>query len=488
MNRFIPRLFPAWVLVLLVLSFVGLQALTLTMASIFAAESTRTADLLRLAERTTSIVRTIAAQPVAPPARFLDEFRSATLAASIDGHAAIASPVATNDELAELEDILLAKLSSYGAKDLRIAKRSPRKAGQRSALFSNPDPSDAGPVEVGLSELSEDLSHTGELVASVQLADGRWLNLASAISPPPALFSLDNLYWYLLFGVCILLLCVWAIVQLTAPYRRLEAAVLRIGENIKAPPIPETGGRELRTVIRALNSMQGRLKDYVEEREHLAAALAHDLRTPLTRMKLRCEVPNGEQDMALMEADVRELENIVRSMLDYANESAGGETMERIELVSLVEALCDQFPQAHFAGEEEARASVVVAGRAVSLRRCLSNLIDNAIRHGGGATVAVEAHGGQVDVTVEDEGPGIPPDEIESVMKPFYRLERSRNRQTGGSGLGLAIAERVARGHGGSLRLKNRQAGGLRAILSLPVSAQGSAGAGDHSHSFGVTV
>ena len=474
MTRFVPRLFPAWVLVLLVLSFAGLQALTLTMASIFAAESTRTADLLRLAERTTSVVRAIAAQPGGPSARFLEEFRSATLAASIDERPAIASPVATNDEHAELEDILLAKLSSYGAKDLRITRHSVRKAGQHSALFSNPD-TEAGPVEVGLSELSEDLSHTGEYVASVQLSDGKWLNLASAVSPPPALLALDNIYWYLLFGFCILLLCVWAIVQLTAPYRRLERAVLRIGEDIKAPPIPETGGQELRTVIRALNSMQATLRDYVEEREHLAAALAHDLRTPLTRMKLRCEVPEGEGDLALMEADVRELENIVRSVLDYANESAGGEPVERIELVSLVEAVCDRFPKARVAGNEETREAVVVRGRAVSLQRCFSNLIDNAIRHGGGASVSVEARGGQAELVVEDEGPGIPDDEIGNVLKPFYRLERSRNRQTGGSGLGLAIADRVARRHGGSLTLENRVGGGLRAVLSLPMSVQGSA-------------
>jgi signal transduction histidine kinase len=200
-----------------------------------------------------------------------------------------------------------------------------------------------------------------------------------------------------------------------------------------------------------VNIMQSRLRDYVSDRENLAAALAHDLRTPLTRMKLRCELMRSSKDKQLLQGDIEQLEAIVASVI--------------------LATICDEVPTATVAPETEALHRVVISAHPVQLTRCLRNLVENAVRYGGAAQASVVDHGTTIEIHVDDEGPGIPQEKLAEVIKPFVRLEASRNQAFGGTGLGLAIAESIARSHGGSLILVNRQPRGLRATVSLPKAA-----------------
>jgi signal transduction histidine kinase len=214
--------------------------------------------------------------------------------------------------------------------------------------------------------------------------------------------------------------------------------------------------------------MQRKLQQYVSDREYLAAALAHDLRTPITRMKLRCELLGKTRNKSLLLTDLSELERITQSVVDFATLNTVEENVEQIDLVSLVDVIVDGFPRARISFEQPASGFLVVEAKPTAVRRGISNLIENAMRYADTAAVRIIETGEMVDIVVEDDGPGIPEEQLLNVVRPFYRLEDSRNRLTGGTGLGLAIVDEVARGHGGSLTLSNRSGEGLRAVLSLP--------------------
>jgi signal transduction histidine kinase len=277
---------------------------------------------------------------------------------------------------------------------------------------------------------------------------------------------MENLLFYVGVAFAIILLSLWAIRQLTGPYATLERAVKAIGEDLNRAPLAEAGSREARAAAGAINWMQSRLQDYVREREHLAAALAHDLRTPITRIRLRLELLKDAKLKRSLNGDLTEIEAITQSVVEFASNGFDGDEQERIDLVSLVEAVCDGFPQAKI-DSETAATRVVCSGRPIALKRCLANVIDNAIKYGGRATVSMMVNPRSVDVIVDDEGPGIPETSVEDVFKPFLRLEKSRNRQTGGMGLGLTIARGIARAHGGDIRMLRRPQGGMRVMLSL---------------------
>jgi signal transduction histidine kinase len=303
----------------------------------------------------------------------------------------------------------------------------------------------------------------------MKMADSGWINFIIRKSPETTPLTTENLYIYALVAIVPLIVCFWAIWQLVWPYRRLERAVRRLGEDFNAPPIHERGDYEVRSVIRAINAMQGRLKDHIAEREHLAAALAHDLRTPLTRMKIRCELSKS-QTVQLLRADIREIEHIVNSVLEFSRAESATAPRDKVDVVSLVQDICDNYPDAMLVSMPASHARAVVRANTTFLNRAVTNLVENAVRHAGSARASISASEGWVTISVEDDGKGIPPQELENVVKPFYRVETSRNKDTGGTGLGLAITDSVARSHGGRLGLANRPEGGLKAQITLPLA------------------
>jgi signal transduction histidine kinase len=256
--------------------------------------------------------------------------------------------------------------------------------------------------------------------------------------------------------------------RVTSPLSTLAAAAERLGRDVNAPPLAETGTAETRQASRAFNEMQTRLQSLIENRTRLLAAISHDLRTPLTLLRLRAENVENAAEREKMLATVAEMEAMIGATLQFARDEAASEPLRATDITALLQSCVDDLADAGHAVSMPASMPIVCDCRPTALKRALNNLLENAIRYGGRAHAAIESRPGGVTLTIEDDGPGIPEAELARVFEPFYRIEESRNRHTGGIGLGLSIAQSVVRSMGGDLMLSNRVEGGLRAIVRLP--------------------
>jgi signal transduction histidine kinase len=248
----------------------------------------------------------------------------------------------------------------------------------------------------------------------------------------------------------------------------VASAAERFGRDINAVPMPDSVPREVRAAAHAFNLMQSRLQRFVGDRDHLVAAISHDLRTPVTRLRLRAEFVDDAQQRGRMLEDLDEIETMTRSVLAFASETAQPEPRETVDLFSLLETLTDDTPNATFELAADLPARLAYPAQPVGLRRCIGNLIDNAVKYGRRARASLVLLPSEVRIRIDDDGPGIPPEETERMFQPFQRIDRSRNRETGGTGLGVTTARTVAHAHGGEILLTNREGGGLRAEIVLP--------------------
>ena len=256
----------------------------------------------------------------------------------------------------------------------------------------------------------------------------------------------------------------------TRPLQALATAAEELGRNVNRPPIPETGPIEVVRAARAFNTMQSRLADHLSSRTRLLAAMSHDLKTPITRLRLRSELMDDPKLRERYGHDLSELESMVQATLDFLRGIHDEEPAKAFDVMALLEALQADLQETGAEVTLEGHTDQPYAGQRQAIRRCLRNLLDNAIKYGGRANVRVADDAAALTIRIEDEGPGIPADQIEKVFEPFYRIESSRSRATGGTGLGLAIARQIARAHGGDVTLANRPDGGLEARLVLPTS------------------
>ncbi|ODU58268.1 MAG: two-component sensor histidine kinase [Comamonadaceae bacterium SCN 68-20] len=302
----------------------------------------------------------------------------------------------------------------------------------------------------------------------VQLRDGRWARFDTELPAAP-----DALPWRLVATLAVLLVAMlalsWVAVRwVVRPLHVLAQAAQSLGEDLGRPPLPEDGPREVRQAAQAFNTMQRRLASFIDERTRMLTALSHDLKTPLTRMRLRTELLDDDDARTRFAADLQEMEAMVTQTLDFMRGLGGHEARTPVDIDALLASLQSDNEAMGRAVAIEGRASAAFVGVPSLLRRALGNLVDNAVLYGGGATLRVDDTPGRLTLHVLDTGPGIPEAELERVFDPFYRLEASRNRATGGTGLGLGIARSIARLHGGDVVLRNRPGGGLDAALELP--------------------
>lgn len=310
--------------------------------------------------------------------------------------------------------------------------------------------------------------HLVMVSAQARLADGAVLTFRQALPEAPGDWPLRVLGLLALLAVVVALLSGWAVRRLTRPLAALADAADGLARNLDQPPLPEKGPQEVARAARSFNAMQRALKTYLETRAQALAGVSHDLRLPLTRLRLRLEqLPEGAARAAI-ERDVEEMDEMISGTLDYLRAGSDTEQAVKLNLVALLEGLAED---AEAAGAKVSLHGTAnpVAARPQGLRRCLANLIDNARRYGGGEIDVTLADGAaSVEIRIEDRGPGIPQEDRERVFEPYFRLESSRARHTGGAGLGLAIARAVARAHGGEVRVEAREGGGTRAIVTLP--------------------
>lgn len=308
----------------------------------------------------------------------------------------------------------------------------------------------------------------GSFQAAVRQPDGRWLEAAprrALIDPwaqrvmlvmAAALVAVTPLAW-------------WFARRIAAPITAFARAAERLGRDPDAPPLSVRGSTEVTAAAAAFNLMQERLKRYVSNRTTMIAAIAHDLRTPLTRLRFRIEAAPDELKPKLA-ADLDEMEAMISATLAFVQDATRTGERTKLEVSSLVETVMDEAAETGADAAVEHAERAVVDGDPIALKRLVANLVDNALKFGSSARGRVFAEAGMAVVEVDDDGPGVPEGDIERAFEPFQRLEGSRSRETGGAGLGLAVVRAIARGHGGEVTLLNRAEGGLRARVTLPLA------------------
>ena len=305
-------------------------------------------------------------------------------------------------------------------------------------------------------------------LVQVTLHDGTLVTFDSYLSPQEGSIPLRlGLTLLVLLGTVIVVSLI-AVRWVTGPLSALATAAEKLGRDIDRPPLEESGPVEVRRAASAFNLMQQRLSRFLSDRTRVLTAMSHDLKTPLTRLRLRMETVDDPVLREKIGKDLDEMQSMVTQTLDYMRDSSRSEATQQVDLMAMLETLQIDFRDTGHAVDIKGALAQPYVGRPLALRRCLTNLVENAIRYGGRATIELEDTAKQVVVRIVDDGPGMPDEELERAFEPFYRGERSRSRETGGTGLGLGIARNIARAHGGELVLKNRPGGGLEAHLSLP--------------------
>jgi signal transduction histidine kinase len=320
------------------------------------------------------------------------------------------------------------------------------------------------------------LPGTFSLVAQVALEDGTTAVFFARIPQEP-LSRLESLVPRLLLSLLIVFLLGATVVRmLTEPLKRLAGAAGDIGANPEGAPLEERGPEEVRHVIAAFNRMQARIRDYVLERTRMLGAISHDLKTPITRMRLRVELLPAPDLRAKFVRDLEEMESMVASTLEFFSGVDKEPRRQPVDVGALLESLCEDFRETGAAVSLSGAPLAPFSAQPQALRRCFGNLIENALCYGESANVEIEDDGASLRVRVRDHGPGIPQSELERVFEPYYRLDASRGRDRGGTGLGLSIARNIARWHGGDVRLRNAAEGaGLVAEVTLPRTASAAA-------------
>ena len=312
------------------------------------------------------------------------------------------------------------------------------------------------------------------MLISMRFPDGEWLNVHLRVRPMLPIPSGPTLVAFVLMMIGTTALVIWAVQQFSVPMRTLAQAAERLGLDVNAGPLPERGSAEAMKAAVAFNTMAARIRRFVQDRTFLLTAIGHDLRTPITRLKLRAEWMDDEEQQRKMLMDLDELEGMVAATLAFGRDDANAEAPTAFDMTELLRTILDEAGDArpHLADQisYEGPGHQVVQARPAAMKRALTNLVLNALNYGGGARVTQQPpRDGVLTILIEDEGPGIPASELDRVFEPFHRLEASRNRETGGTGLGLPIARNILRAHGGDVVLANRAGAGVKAIVTLPV-------------------
>jgi signal transduction histidine kinase len=308
-------------------------------------------------------------------------------------------------------------------------------------------------------------------VISIALGPDRWMNTALQNRPPRRLINPDGWISFFIAAIVISAIVAFALRRITRPLGQLSDAASRLGRGEAVEPLKEDGPADVRETIRAFNDMQQRLHKYVADRTQMLAAISHDLRTPITSLRLRAEMLDDDEARERMIATLSDMQKMVEATLAFAREEASTEPTRVTDLAALIEAVCEDLGDIGHSVSFAETGRLSYPCRPLALRRALSNLIDNAASYGAHAVVRLEATPDGPHIIIEDNGPGIPVADLERIFEPFVRLETSRSTETGGIGLGMAIARDIIRRHGGDITLTNRTEGGLRVEIDLPAVA-----------------
>jgi signal transduction histidine kinase len=420
---------------------------------------------LRLAQQISDIVQLLDSLPVADRRRVAALFSAPPLTVSLERPPIVEQeesedadfPVSMFKAMLKLslgEGAKVRVVRSAGAPDFALRRGPPGFQGGPHRMWGRGGPP-PGPY----------------FTVQIPLSDGTLVTFESGVVPQAVAVPLRVALTLLVLVGTVIAISLIAVRWVTEPLSRLAAAAERLGGNIHEAPMQEDGPVEVQRAAKAFNAMQQRLARFISDRVRILAAMSHDLKTPITRMRLRTEMLEDEAVRGKFERDLAEMESMVTQALEFMRDSSAEEPVAQVDLTALLETLQSDYREAGKSVEVSGRVAQPYVGRPLALRRCLTNLVENAVRYGEAATIEVEDGAREVVVRVRDRGPGIPDRDLEKVFEPFYRGEASRSRETGGTGLGLGIARNIARAHGGDIVLRNPPGGGLEAVLTLPRTA-----------------
>jgi signal transduction histidine kinase len=368
-----------------------------------------------------------------------------------------------NDALSQvIKDFLASQVQTNSSSALRVAVS----VSDASPLIGW-HPKGPGPM-MGRGPMMHGLGGFRDLQVAMPLPDGQWLTFATSLPDTGPAFSRQFLVSMAIMAIIILGVSFWAVRRITEPLASLAVAAEQLGRDVTAPPLPESGTIETRQASRAFNDMQTRLRSLIENRMRMLAAISHDLRTPLTLLRLRAENVEDTQERSKMLTTIGEMDAMLGSTLQFARDETVNEPRRPTDLAALLQSIVDDMSDAGIPVAMEAAEPIVYECRPIALKRAVTNLIDNAVKYGKSARATLKVTPKTIEIMIDDEGPGIPEIKLSRVLEPFYRVEDSRCRETGGVGLGLAIAQSIVQSHGGELALGNRPTGGLRASIRLP--------------------
>ena len=473
MSRFLPKsLFGQTVLILLV----GLVISHAVGAWIYAGareQAVRAIGGFAAAQRVANLSRLVDEAPVDWRPRLVAALSDPAFRVALTAQAPQLPPSDAEGAAKAVEDYVRQQLPDHPDRQVRVAVLAPPD-GPPGAPFEPRFDRRPPPGMMGGRGMMHGMMGFGPfggwrgLHVAVQLNDGQWLSFATALPQGAPSVSWQFIVSMALMGVIVLAVSVWAVRRVTAPLGLLAGAADRLGRDVAAAPLAETGSAEMQRAARAFNRMQERLRRLIESRTQMLAALSHDLRTPLTLLRLRAEevADAGERDKML--ATIAEMDEMIGSTLAFARDEVQAEPRRKVDIAALLASVVDDMADAGLPVTMTAAAAQIHDCQPGALKRALANLLDNAVKYGSRARAAIAAAIGGIEITVDDDGPGIPEAELAKVFQPFYRVEDSRSRDTGGTGLGLAIAQGIVQAQGGELTLANRPGGGLRATIKLP--------------------
>ncbi len=474
-KRYLPRsLFGRTLLVLLL----GLVVSNLIGAWIYAGareQAVRAIGGFAAAQRVANLSRLIDEAPADWRPRIAQALNDPTFHVSLSSQPPDPPPPSADGPAAAIRDLVLQQLPDWPNRQVRVVVSGPAGAAPGQPLDSRPVASQMNGMSgmmgnmMGPVSVDSNFGSWRTLEAAVKLSDGQWLTFATSLPQSGPAVSWQFIIALAIMGLIVLAVSAWAVRSVTAPLGLLATAADRFGRDVAATPLAEAGTNEMQTAARAFNRMQERLRRLIESRTQMLAALSHDLRTPLTLLRLRAEEVADPDERDKMLATIGEMNEMIGTTLAFARDEVRAEPRRRVDVAALLASVVDDMADAGLPVEMKSAAALVYDCQPSALKRAIANLLDNATKYGERGSASIVRAADAIEIAIEDEGPGIPEGEIPKVFQPFYRVEDSRSRDTGGTGLGLAIAQSIVQAHGGELTLANRAGGGLRACIKLPV-------------------
>jgi signal transduction histidine kinase len=442
-RRFVPDSILGWLVLILIAGLAASQALTALAHNMDRNEAIVEIEDLRAAERVATFATFLQHTAAVLRPSIAGSFSGPSMTVEVGNRSNVPEDAVVDRRLDHLARAISERLHGNDWQELRVAHTAP----------------------------TEDQKAKGQMPirTSIALRDGVWINFEFAAIESLPLASFRVVAWTVFSIVLVLGLSFYAFHRVTRPLASLTRAAESLGRSGRTETLQETGASEVRRAARAFNEMQGRIRRLIEDRMQMVAAISHDLRTPITRLKLRAEFVDDPDEREKMLRDLDEMETMIRETLALSREDANPEPRVRLALARLLADSVEGLEHVTLEIDPDlAKGAATIEAQPIALKRAVANLIENAVVYGKRAEVRLAQTPEDFEIRIEDEGPGIPETEFERVFRPFYRLEASRNRDSGGAGLGLAIARSVVRSHGGDIVLENRPEGGLRATISLP--------------------